>query len=178
MKTLWCASNLPPACLLDPLSVGLASPVQSSSPDAPSGRTDPKETRTTRRKGSRSCQWKGWCWEEHGRRLATSSLPVRTSAHELSYPVNLAFTLAMRKRPSLGRRLRVGILDLDIFGPSVPTLMGLQHADEPALTSGRSPAHWPSHPLHYSSSKRRRNVAYCEPWTANHVHGIPASKIG
>ncbi|KAF8559471.1 P-loop containing nucleoside triphosphate hydrolase protein [Imleria badia] len=50
--------------------------------------------------------------------------------------VNLAFALAMRKPPSLGRRLRVGILDLDIFGPSIPTLMGLQHADEPALTSG------------------------------------------
>ncbi|KAG9311323.1 P-loop containing nucleoside triphosphate hydrolase protein [Chiua virens] len=50
--------------------------------------------------------------------------------------VNLAFALAMRKPPSLGRRLRVGILDLDIFGPSIPTLMGLQNADEPALTAG------------------------------------------
>ncbi|TRM61171.1 P-loop containing nucleoside triphosphate hydrolase protein [Schizophyllum amplum] len=34
----------------------------------------------------------------------------------------------------LERRLRVGVLDLDIFGPSVPTLLGLQHAPEPALT--------------------------------------------
>ncbi|KAH0828609.1 P-loop containing nucleoside triphosphate hydrolase protein [Lanmaoa asiatica] len=50
--------------------------------------------------------------------------------------VNLAFALAMRTPPSLGRPLRVGILDLDIFGPSIPTLMGLQHSDEPALTSG------------------------------------------
>ncbi|KIJ60724.1 hypothetical protein HYDPIDRAFT_138651 [Hydnomerulius pinastri MD-312] len=49
--------------------------------------------------------------------------------------VNLAFSLAMQKTSSLGRRLRVGILDLDIFGPSVPTLMGLQHTDEPSLTS-------------------------------------------
>ncbi|KAH7890375.1 P-loop containing nucleoside triphosphate hydrolase protein [Phlebopus sp. FC_14] len=50
-------------------------------------------------------------------------------------PANLAFSLAMHVATSVGRRLRVGILDLDIFGPSVPTLMGLQHSDEPPLTS-------------------------------------------
>lgn len=50
--------------------------------------------------------------------------------------VNLAFSLAMLKPKSLGRRMRVGILDLDIFGPSVPMLMGLQHTDEPPLTPG------------------------------------------
>ncbi|KAG2124373.1 P-loop containing nucleoside triphosphate hydrolase protein [Suillus clintonianus] len=44
--------------------------------------------------------------------------------------VNLAFSLAM-----LSHRPRVGILDLDIFGPSIPTLMGLQHSDDPQLTS-------------------------------------------
>ncbi|KAK0216989.1 P-loop containing nucleoside triphosphate hydrolase protein [Armillaria fumosa] len=43
--------------------------------------------------------------------------------------VNLAFALGM-----LPGRLRVGILDLDIFGPSVPMLMGLSHAGEPSLT--------------------------------------------
>jgi len=36
----------------------------------------------------------------------------------------------------LPQRPRVGILDLDIFGPSVPTLMGLQHSGDPPLTSG------------------------------------------
>lgn len=45
--------------------------------------------------------------------------------------VNLAFALAMR----IGRP-RVGVLDLDVFGPSVPKLMGLdgEDAQEPLLT--------------------------------------------
>ncbi|KAF7288150.1 Iron-sulfur protein IND1 [Mycena chlorophos] len=42
--------------------------------------------------------------------------------------VNIAFALS-------ARNLRVGVLDLDIFGPSVPTLLGLQHSEEPLLTS-------------------------------------------
>ena len=40
-------------------------------------------------------------------------------------------------RSNSRRRLRVGLLDLDLFGPSVPTLMGLQRAEEPRLTPGR-----------------------------------------
>ncbi|KAH6904136.1 P-loop containing nucleoside triphosphate hydrolase protein [Coprinopsis sp. MPI-PUGE-AT-0042] len=47
---------------------------------------------------------------------------------------NLAFALALLKNPSTGARLRVGVLDLDIFGPSIPTLMGLTKAGEPDLT--------------------------------------------
>lgn len=43
------------------------------------------------------------------------------------YAVNLAVSLAMR-------RLRVGLLDLDIFGPSIPMLMGLRDAGELSLT--------------------------------------------
>ncbi|KAH9829041.1 P-loop containing nucleoside triphosphate hydrolase protein [Rhodofomes roseus] len=49
--------------------------------------------------------------------------------------VNLAVALAMHRTPA-GTRPRVGILDLDIFGPSVPKLMGLDRADEPRLTPG------------------------------------------
>ncbi|OBZ77303.1 Iron-sulfur protein IND1 [Grifola frondosa] len=49
--------------------------------------------------------------------------------------VNLAFSLALRGNDALGRRPRVGILDLDIFGPSIPKLMALENADEPRLTS-------------------------------------------
>ncbi|KAF5326969.1 hypothetical protein D9619_004103 [Psilocybe cf. subviscida] len=41
-----------------------------------------------------------------------------------------------RKNEKTGPPLRVGILDLDIFGPSNPTLMGLRNAGEPVLTVG------------------------------------------
>ena len=55
----------------------------------------------------------------------------------VGYLVNLAFALALQQREK--KRLKVGILDLDIFGPSVPTLMGLQNVGEPELTSGMFP---------------------------------------
>jgi hypothetical protein len=47
----------------------------------------------------------------------------------IAHAVNLAIALAAQHR-------RVGILDLDVFGPSVPTLLGLAQADEPELTKG------------------------------------------
>jgi len=43
--------------------------------------------------------------------------------------VNLAFSLAAQYRA------RVGVLDLDIFGPSIPKLLGLEAVGEPRLTS-------------------------------------------
>jgi hypothetical protein len=46
--------------------------------------------------------------------------------------VNLAYSIASRKR------VRVGVLDLDIFGPSVPKLLGLETAGEPRLTPSSS----------------------------------------
>ncbi|KAM0753596.1 P-loop containing nucleoside triphosphate hydrolase protein [Meredithblackwellia eburnea MCA 4105] len=48
-----------------------------------------------------------------------------------SVSVNLALALA-----ALPERLKVGLLDLDIFGPSIPKLMGLEGVGEPMLTSG------------------------------------------
>ncbi|KAJ4490516.1 P-loop containing nucleoside triphosphate hydrolase protein [Lentinula aciculospora] len=46
-----------------------------------------------------------------------------------TFATNLAVSLSL-----LPQRLRVGILDLDIFGPSIPTLMGLKGVEEPDLT--------------------------------------------
>lgn len=61
--------------------------------------------------------------------------PISLYQSYFDFPENLAFALALRKHPRTNIPLRVGILDLDIFGPSVPTLMGLQNAGEPELTS-------------------------------------------
>lgn len=47
--------------------------------------------------------------------------------------VNLALSLARNTLPN-GKRARVGLLDLDIFGPSVPILMGLEGIGEPDLS--------------------------------------------
>lgn len=46
--------------------------------------------------------------------------------------MNLAYSLAARQRA------RVGVLDLDVFGPSIPKLLGLESAGEPQLTSSSS----------------------------------------
>ncbi|KAM0793487.1 hypothetical protein ACM66B_000928 [Microbotryomycetes sp. NB124-2] len=53
-----------------------------------------------------------------------------------SVSVNLALALSRLSRDQSGQqnRLRVGLLDLDIFGPSVPKLMGLEGMGEPELT--------------------------------------------
>lgn len=51
---------------------------------------------------------------------------------------NLAVALSLTHPPSSppsGKKPRIGLLDLDIFGPSVPKLMGLEGMGEPELTS-------------------------------------------
>jgi len=84
-------------------------------------------------------------------------------------PVNLAFGLSLLQNEE-SRRLRVGILDLDIFGPSVPTLMGLQNSGEPELTSGMCIAHFilPSSSSFYIAGAMR-------PLTN---HGLPTMSMG
>ena len=48
---------------------------------------------------------------------------------------NLALSLQQTSGESLGRTARIGLLDLDIFGPSVPKLMGLE-GHEPDMSKG------------------------------------------
>ncbi|RPD63149.1 P-loop containing nucleoside triphosphate hydrolase protein [Lentinus tigrinus ALCF2SS1-6] len=48
--------------------------------------------------------------------------------------VNLAFSLALHPQNAPRQRPRVGVLDLDIFGPSIPKLMALENVEEPELT--------------------------------------------
>ena len=50
----------------------------------------------------------------------------------MAFAVNLALGLA-----NLPDKPAVGLLDLDIFGPSVPKLMGLEDMGEPFLTPGK-----------------------------------------
>jgi len=49
---------------------------------------------------------------------------------------NLALSLQQTSGESLGRTARIGLLDLDIFGPSVPKLMGLE-GHEPDMSKGK-----------------------------------------
>lgn len=54
---------------------------------------------------------------------------------------------ALGPLPPAGQRPRVGLLDLDVFGPSVPRLLGLTHAHEPDLTSAGALVPLKSHGL-------------------------------
>lgn len=61
----------------------------------------------------------------------------RKSSQNMSWrTVNLAFSLALNSEHGSRPRPRVGVLDLDIFGPSIPKLMALEKAQEPGLNQG------------------------------------------
>lgn len=49
---------------------------------------------------------------------------------------NLALALRATSHEAIRRPARVGLLDLDVYGPSVPKLMGLEDIGEPDLTPG------------------------------------------
>ena len=51
---------------------------------------------------------------------------------------NLAVALAQGQGQDVAGG-RVGLLDLDIFGPSIPKLMGLEGVGEPLLSEGDKP---------------------------------------
>jgi len=76
---------------------------------------------------------------------------------------------------------RVGLLDLDIFGPSVPKLMGLEDVGEPELTRGESNDFF-SFAFFFSTKwillmaftlyLRKSSVTYDKPWYPVYVHGL------
>lgn len=53
-----------------------------------------------------------------------------------SVSVNLALALLNHQPENVTRPLRVGLLDLDIFGPSVPKLLGLEKVGQALHTEG------------------------------------------
>ena len=73
--------------------------------------------------------------------LQVSPFIILDISNPLDFTVNLAFELSLRRNRQTQGRLRVGILDLDIFGPSIPVLMGLQNAGEPSLTESMGLLH-------------------------------------
>jgi Mrp family chromosome partitioning ATPase len=66
-------------------------------------------------------------------------------------------------------RKKVGILDLDIFGPSIPTLMGLNRGEEPELTNSKLSGTACFTELR---NTRRRIGPIDESWNPLHVHGL------
>ena len=93
----------------------------------------------------------------------------------IDFTVNLAFELSLRRNRQTQGRLRVGILDLDIFGPSIPVLMGLQNAGEPSLTESMGL-------LPFSESSTAINLTVCRwgdhstnEWASLHVDGLSSS---
>ena len=64
---------------------------------------------------------------------AQAALIGRGGVGKSTVAANLAIALRQRGE-ARGSPLRVGLLDLDVFGPSVPKLMGLEGLGEPELT--------------------------------------------
>lgn len=84
-----------------------------------------------------------------------------------AFVVNLALALA--------KYGRVGLLDLDIFGPSIPKLMGLEGLGEPELTRGWLPAFEQSILSHSPWLNRWSASSTRESWAPVHVYGISYS---
>ena len=110
--------------------IGSAPYAYKTAGDAQTWRTPAEAPHPGCKKDCRRREREGRSWEEHDRRLVPA-LENDNSASN-TFPVNLALAMAR------GSRKKVGILDLDIFGPSIPTLMGLNHGEEPELTNSKS----------------------------------------
>ena len=106
---------------------------------------------------------------EYQKKSSCSKLDI--PAHT-DHAANLA--LALSQTANLNRPPRIGLLDLDIFGPSVPKLFGLEDAGDVELTDGPLPL------LSFSIWKRvltgrEQADTITQPWYTNHVHRLPHS---
>ncbi|KAL7424919.1 hypothetical protein Q5752_000606 [Cryptotrichosporon argae] len=72
---------------------------------------------------------------------------------------NLA--LALLQTSKLARAPRIGLLDLDVFGPSVPKLMGLERAGEPELSANNKLVPLQNHGI------KTMSIGYLLPPSAN-----------
>lgn len=114
---------------------GSASTSRAATSIAPQKCSNTEEVTAACKEGVSCGKWQGRCREEHHCWYRWFVFEPYDDTHGLS-PVNLAFALTMQ-RGNLQHKPRVGILDLDIFGPSTPKLMGLDTAEEPRLSEGR-----------------------------------------
>lgn len=113
-------------------------PTWDTSTRSQSGAYDPEAGRTTfkvedkgRTAGHYSGIRKRWSGQVHSCRWVI----FRAGDCLKLILANLALSLQQTSGQSLGRTARIGLLDLDIFGPSVPKLMGLE-GHEPEMTPG------------------------------------------
>ncbi|RMZ86941.1 hypothetical protein DV736_g5830, partial [Chaetothyriales sp. CBS 134916] len=65
--------------------------------------------------------------------IAVSSAKGGVGKSTISVNLALAFSRSRNLTTTPSQNLRVGILDADIFGPSIPTLLGLDHAGLPEV---------------------------------------------
>jgi hypothetical protein len=140
----------------DTLGLAGSAEEQCTADDAANAARSAAETKTARRQESRRREQRERRRRQEQRRryvlrwsiairtgptdahLAQIDISSITDLHLVNlFTVNLALALSSIQATGLeGAKPRVGLLDLDIFGPSIPKLMGLEGAGEPMLTSG------------------------------------------
>lgn len=109
------------------ISKGTAKIWHASEPGSANEARPAGETTHQRCKESYCCILsKGWCWQIHDFRYRGLVKALDMSSR-LLISVNLALAFARSG-------LRSGILDTDIFGPSIPTLLNLE-GEQPRLSS-------------------------------------------
>lgn len=113
------------------IAKGIAKIWHTSEPGSAHEARPAGETTNPRCKESYCCIFsKGWCWQIYNFRYR-GLVRASNMTSRLLISVNLALAFARSG-------LQSGILDTDIFGPSIPTLLNLE-GEEPRLSSSMHP---------------------------------------